>query len=388
MDSKKFNVLAIAALASFVTAGIVHSAYDTWSVENAAGTRVFPQFDAQASSIAQVKLQKGEATFTFDKVKDGQWILSERGGYPAEAKKIQELVGKVARAEFVQAKTKEAKRYDLLELGDPAKKDATASLIKINDAKGKSIAELVVGKRRGSAFGRGRSGSYLRKPDNPQTWLANLVIRVPMGVPDWVTPTFFRLPLDKVKAVEVLPPDGDPVNIVLETAGQPKKATDSKTAKASTPKKKADPKFKFVAIPDGKQLKRDVDATVMAKAFETLELTDVNKAGSVKAPKGSTTISAKVETIDGMKFEATMLKIGGDDRWLTIKVVEDGSDKKAAEALKKSVSGWQFKIPDWRSRQIFKTHAEMFEAKDADPTKSGAGQSLKPPAGLPVMPKQ
>ena len=44
----------------------------------------------------------------------------------------------------------------------------------------------------------GSSGTYLRKPDEAQTWLAKLDLKAPMDVSDWVDPVFFRIAKDKI----------------------------------------------------------------------------------------------------------------------------------------------------------------------------------------------
>jgi len=362
MDSKTFNILAISAAISLVTAGIVHSAYDTWTPEKIEGEKLLPDFERYADNIANVTLQKGETTLTLIKAKNGKWSLSERDSYPVLRNKVRGLLGQVARTELVEAKTRDPKRYNLLELGDPAEKNAVSKRIKLSDASGRVLSELVIGKQRLSAFGSGKSGSYARRVGNDQTWLANVAIEVPLDITSWVDTTFFKMPLDKVSAVTLTPPDGKAVRLVLEA---PEKKVDSAASKdvddKKTATKPAEPKFEFSSIPEGKKLKDRVDATQMIKTLETLDLKDVRKAGGVEAPKDAEIFQALVETKDEMQLDMTVLKSGKSDRWLTIKVRSDGKDAEAAKTIKAKVEGWEFKIPDWRSEQIFKTSADMFE---------------------------
>ncbi len=156
MDSKTFNILAISAAISLVTAGIVHSAYDTWTPEKIEGEKLLPDFERYADNIANVTLQKGETTLTLIKAKNGKWSLSERDSYPVLRNKVRGLLGQVARTELVEAKTRDPKRYNLLELGDPAEKNAVSKRIKLSDASGRVLSELVIGKQRLSAFGSGK----------------------------------------------------------------------------------------------------------------------------------------------------------------------------------------------------------------------------------------
>ncbi|MGI9408656.1 MAG: DUF4340 domain-containing protein [Hyphomicrobiaceae bacterium] len=367
MNSKHFNILAIAAVVSLVTAGLVHSAYDTWTVETVGGEKLFPSFDRDAKQVSKVSLRKGKQAFTFAKKDDGNWVLSERGDYPVKSEQVRKLLVEIAQAELAEAKTRDPKRYDLLELGDPEKDGATSTRVTLSDKAGKKVGELVVGKRRVSAFGRGKTGSYVRRPGEEQTWLTNGEIRTTMDVSDWVEPVFFKMKLDRFKTLTLEPTGGDPVKVVIDD-------------------KKKD-NFKFESIPDGKTTKKGIDATVMIKALETLEMTDVRKTPTAKPPKDAQTIPAVLETKDGMKLKFAVLKVGENDRWLSVDVLEDGKKADEAKKLRKALSGWQFKIADWRSRQVFKTAIEMFANKVVKPpapaghsSPTGASPALANPA--------
>ncbi|MEO1607991.1 MAG: DUF4340 domain-containing protein [Pseudomonadota bacterium] len=378
MDSKKFKILAVIALALFVMAGMVHSAYDTWTLEKVDGEKLFPDFDGYADGIARVMVQKGETKIAFIKQHDGTWTLADRGAYPVISQKVRETLGRLATAQLVEAKTRDPERYDLLDLGDPARQDANATLVKLSDAEGNLLGEIVIGKQSLSAFGNGRSGSYVRHPDRPQTWLANIILDVPLDVRNWVEPVFLKLPSDKVKLIELTDADGQKIKLIPQEQAEPAEPVTGKTEapggddtskddEAETQILKQQPaKFEFAAIPEGKKLKDDVDPTEMVKALETLELTDVRKAGSVEAPRDATSMKARVETKDGIKLDITVLKIGEDERWLSINVSAEGKDAEAARKIKADVEGWEFRITSWRSGQIFKTAAEIFDASEEE----------------------
>ena len=96
------------------------------------------------------------------------------------------LLVKLAGAELVESKTRNKDRYALLELEDPAAKDAKSRLLRLLDDKGGVIAEAVIGKKRFDAFGGSKSGTYVRKPGDAQTWLSNADLDVSVAVRDWV----------------------------------------------------------------------------------------------------------------------------------------------------------------------------------------------------------
>ena len=369
MDTKSFNILAIAAVVSLVTAGLVHSAYDTWTVENVSGEKLFPGFDKGANQVGQLALEQGDNKLEFHKVKDS-WNIANRGGYPAKTESVQQLLVRLARAELIEAKTKDPKRYGLLELEDPAGKDAKSVMVQMRDGNGKAIGELVVGKRRQSAFGQGRSGVYVRRPGNDQTWLTNVNLRTTFDVSDWVEPVFFKLGDTKVKSLTLQTPDGGDVKIVTDENKDGKK----------------DVTHKFAAVPEGKKLKKDVDASVVVKGLQTFEMTDVRKLADAKLPKDAVKIPAIIETDKGMKLQAEMVRIGENDRWLSFKVLEDGKDAKVAKSFRDKLDGWQFKIADWRARQVFKTAADMFEDKPK-PAAVTQGGSTGEAGKLPMLPR-
>ena len=109
------------------------------------------------------------------------WTLADRGGYPAKAEAVRALLVKLAEAELVESKTRNKDRYALLELEDPAAKDAKSRLLRLLDDKGGVIAEAIVGKKRFDAFGGSKSGTYVRKPGDAQTWLTNADLDVSAG---------------------------------------------------------------------------------------------------------------------------------------------------------------------------------------------------------------
>ncbi len=84
-------------------------------------------------------------------------MLASHGNYPARAEVVRGLLVKMAEADLVEPKTNVKDRFALLELEDPAGKDAKSRLVRLLDAKGAVITEVIVGKKRVDAFGANRS---------------------------------------------------------------------------------------------------------------------------------------------------------------------------------------------------------------------------------------
>ena len=85
--------------------------------------------------------------------------------------------------------------------------------MRLLDAKGGVIAEAVVGKKRSDAFGFGKVGTYVRKPGDAQTWLANVELDASADLKDWVKTDVFQVDSSKVNRVTVEIPGEQPLKI-------------------------------------------------------------------------------------------------------------------------------------------------------------------------------
>jgi hypothetical protein len=357
METRHFNLLALAAVISLIAAGVVHSAYNSLDQEVVTGQKVFPALEGRSGNVHQVVLAQGDKTITLKKNDDGKsWGIVERGGYPVDAKKVREIVVKLSQAELIEPKTSDPKRYKQLELGDPKAKESESRLVRLADKAGKAIAEVVVGKQRYAAFGTGQSGTYLRKPDDAQTWLAKLDLKAPMDVSDWVDPVFFRIAKDDIKSIVVREGDTQVYKVVPDEAQKGK--------------------FKVVDIPAGRELQNGFRVDETVDGVRTLEMLDVRKPTEKDAKPDRVAV---VTMADGTEYTIGMKRDGTDDRerWLAVavKLPEDAKAAEAAKFIAEDTKGWVFRIAEWRARQTFKGLDDVYEAVKAEPETAKEGEA-------------
>jgi Domain of unknown function (DUF4340) len=335
---KAFTILALATALAFVVAITNYAAQTRLSAVRVSGEPLLPGLAMQAAKIANIELRQGEKTITLARDKD-TWSLADRGGYPAKPDAVRALLIKLAQAELVEAKTRNKDRYSLLELEDPDGKDAKSRLVRLIDDKGTLIAAAVVGKKRSDAFGANKSGTYVRRPADMQTWLANAEIDVPMVVRDWVQPGIIDIPATKIASLAIAIPGEEPLKIARDAADASK--------------------YTLAGMPEGKKLK---DATAMGsivRAAASIELEDVRKLGS--APTGD--VNLVTIAADGGLTVALRLRKDGEDYWLSVDATgAEGDAKKTAEEITARTKGWEFKIPAAKAQAILKRRAELFEA--------------------------
>ena len=339
MKPRAFAALSVVTVVALVVAIATYAAQNRWSHVKVSGAGLVPGLAAQASRIAKIELKQGEKALTLARDKEA-WFVADRGGYPAKPEAVRALLVKLAGVELVESKTRNKDRYALLELEDPAAKDAKSRLLRLLDDKGGVIAEAVVGKKRLDAFGGNKSGTYVRKPGDAQTWLANADLDVSVAVRDWVQTGVLDVPAAKIAKVTVEIPGEEPL-VIARDAGD---AT----------------KYALVGMPEGKKLKEGAGIDAIVRAAGNIDLEDVRKPAAAAAP-GDVSI-AKIEADGGLAVTVRLRKEGADT-WVALEAGgADGDAKKTAEDITTRTQGWEFKVPAHKAQSILKRRADLFEA--------------------------
>jgi Domain of unknown function (DUF4340) len=369
MAPKSFVYLAGAAALSALLAIVTFAANNQWGRGPVRGERLMPMLENAIGQVAEVAIRQGDATVVLERT-SGSWALKSRDGYPADIAKVRTLLVALGQAELLEPKTNRADKYAVLELEDPAGKGAKSRLITLTDAKGNIIAEAVLGKKRSEGFGVAKvGGTYVRRPGNPQTWLAGVELDAPMGVKDWAKTSVLALDATKVNRVSIEIPGEQALKIERAPAAakesKDKDAKDTKSdgkdaAKDTAKDTKMEPgKLAFVGFPgDGKKLKDAYAAEALTRAVSSIDLEDLRKLAA--PPKEGVSV-VKIERADGLTATLSLRK-DGDAHWLSIAVAGEGDGKKAAEEIAARIKDWEFKLPASKVELILKKRADLLEA--------------------------
>lgn len=339
---RHFVLLAATTFVALVLAAILHASTTQRAPGTVEGRPMLPELRRQASTLGGIELSKRGRTLTF--VRNGeQWTIKERAGYPVEADKIRALLFQLTNAELAEPKTAAKDRWALLDLEDPAGADAKSGLVRLLDANGKPIGELVIGKRKDNAFGTGRNGVYVRRPNETQTWLASGEPNVTLEVKDWVDTALFKTDTAKLKRVTVAHPKEVPIVVERETAAGEKGG-----------------KFVLKSVPEGLKVKESAGVEQIALSLGSIELEDVRKLDATPVGDAVSTITA--ESSDGLTVTFRLRRDGQpEEAWLSFTANGEGEAKKAADEINAKAAGWEFKIPKWKADQVGKRAADIFE---------------------------
>jgi hypothetical protein len=333
MKPQHFALLAVAAVLSLSAAVGIYTSSAPWSVETTSGGPLFPSLQSEAGKVHRIEISQGSTTLVLEGAGD-QWRLQNRDSYPATPEKIRALLASLSEAVLAEPKTRNPQRYALLELEDPADKNANSRLVRLLDDKGAVIGEAIVGKKRSGGGGLGKGGTYVRKPGDPQTWLATADINGGTGLRDWAKARIFETAPDKITKLKIEIPGNAAYEIVRDPGGE----------------------HKLAEMPAGKKLKfvNVVDNIVEATAF--MEFEDVRKA----AESSGDVSTVALETESGLKV-VFKFRRETDATWLAISAAGDGEAKKAADDIAQRTSGWEFKILPSKADATLKRRDDLLE---------------------------
>lgn len=353
MTPKNFVYLAAAAVLSVLFAIVSYASNNQWSPGKATGDKLFPALATDASQIATIEVRQGDNAVVLEKM-GGGWGVKNRDNYPVDTPKVRTLLVGLVEAELIETKTRRPDRYAVLELEDPAEKAAKSRLVRLTGAKGNVIGEVVIGKKRQDVLSAGKAGTYVRRPGNPQTWLASSELDASAAAKDWMKTTVLTTDASKVNRITIEIPGEEPLRIEREAAPQ-------KDAKETADPAAAANKLRFAGFPpEGKKLKDATAAEAIARALGSIDMEDVRKLDAPPAGAGVSTV--KIESADG-PTTALRLRKDGDSHWLSVAATGNGEEaKKAADEITKRTQGWEYKIPATKADSILKKRAELLEA--------------------------
>lgn len=361
-------LLAVATAVSVALAVWAYTANNRGIVASGqAGERLFPALVEKANDIAELTLKGAEGTFAV-KAKDGIWTTES--GYPASREKIAKVIVGLAGMTRVEPKTDNPAKYPLLEVDAPDKPDAKGRLLTVKDARGGTLAEVILGKSASDQIGGGKAAQYVRLPSESASWLVEGRVDTRATRDSLVDTSVLSLDREAVEAARFIHPDGS----VLELR---------KTGKTED----GQSKYEVAGLPAGAKLKSEAEPRFAATDLAVLEFTDVRPAKAAASPAAR----AELDMAKGLKLGFGLTEENGKS-WVTVSVLAPGEDKAVADALTAKTKGWEFQVSDYKAKQFKKTLADLIEApepaKQPETPQTPAPQSETPAPENPASEQQ
>jgi hypothetical protein len=305
--------------------------------------------DLQAAQVAAIRIVEPKATLTVQRQGE-QWVIPERGDFPADVVKVREFVLQALALKVGQSEPIGDKDRARLNL------DASGTRVEFANAEGKPLATLVVGKKyfkrdvEDPAKARA-DGRFVALPADPKTVyiVSDPLVQASAQSAQWIDHRSFEV--EKVKTLEVRYPDGGGWRV--ERSGD-----------------NAD--WRLANQRPGEKL--DVSkANAASYSLSLLELADVAPKDAADTGLEQPTL-IDATTLDGLAYSIKVGKLRGDNYYVAFSssgtLVKDEKDaerlKKVEERLprEKAMSAHVLLIAKSKLEDTLKKRPEMLETRD------------------------
>jgi hypothetical protein len=385
MKSKQLTILVLAALVLGGGGLLVlknRQAEFAESKGNVGGV-VLGTFDVNA--VAGLRLTQGTNAVNITKAGD-DWVVKERGGYPANFDEVRSFVRKLAELKVTQPVKVGASRLPMLELTKEA-----GTFVEFLDKDGKALKSVTLGKQLSAAGGNDNSpfgggggmpnGRYLQTGAGPETVV---VVNDPLSsaktdASEWIAKEFIKVE--------------QPVSVVV--AG----ATPTNSFSLVRTNEFAD--WTLADAQAGEDLDKNklysFNSLLSAPSFNDLVLApDLAKLGLDLPTK------ATIKTAGGFTYEVKLGKADGDNYPLQVSVSADlkkqreaGKDEKPEDKAKldkefadklakqeeklkseQAFAKWTYTVSKWTVDALLKGRGELLAEKKAEEKKPSGAEAL------------
>lgn len=308
----------------------------------------FPGIAQRLSGATTIEVARHDGRVTLRREGE-RWLVAERGGYPARPERVRELLVGLAELRLTEPRTANPDLLSRLGLEDPLQPAATGTLLRVLDASGAPLAELVIGRRRVRTGGNLPETAYVRRPSETQAWLAEGRLPADHDPNLWLPRDIANIPRERLREAVISRAGAEPFTI--RRGGDP------------------DGELALDPLPEGRETDPD-RLTAVARAFEALTLTDVRReADAAGEPLGT----ARFAFTDGLTITVA-LRRAGEVLWL-IPRAEGGEEAQRLMAL---WDGFAYQIGAWQ--------ADVFVPEVASLLREAAGPAGPPAPGGPAEP--
>jgi hypothetical protein len=328
---KRRNLLLLGGAAAAAVGGAILLTPDrTEPPPSSASPLAFPGLAPRLAGAARIEVTRHEGTLVIERADTDRWVLPSRAGYPVRPERVRELLVGLTELRLTEPRTANPEMQDRLGVDDPGKPGSTAVLLRVLDAQGAPIAELVVGRRRMRVQGNVPESVYVRRPREDQAWLAEGRLPLDADANLWVDRDLANIARDRVRAVTVAR-DGEPP-LVIRRGGEP------------------DGKFAVVEPTETPPLD-EISLDEVGRAFEFLTFLEVKRAAEIPGEKLG---EARFELTDNLRIAVTVHK-DGEAVWAML--AAEGDEE--AQRLNARWQGWAYQVGQWKEKAFVPRLADL-----------------------------
>ena len=181
-----------------------------------AKTILYPGLMEQLDQLKKITVSSLNDSITIKKTENG-WVLEEKDNFPADSTPVRKILLQMAKLSTLEQKTASVGGHAVLGVNNLTENGITRHRIILTSVKGKSFADLMVGK---STSDKNKSRRYIRKIDNEQSWVAEGDLEFSAIAVHWLDPKILDIPPEAVKSIVITDFKSEPVVVTKETASE------------------------------------------------------------------------------------------------------------------------------------------------------------------------
>jgi hypothetical protein len=400
VNSRNVKILAVVVLILFGTLFALNSGER--SDTSGGDELLFPELKSRLNDIKVVTLTDDEGEIALRREADedgnspaGRWIAPDYDGYPVDTASLRRLLVAIADARKLEQKTSDPELYERLGVQDPSESGGGVLVSATGD---NAAIALILGDTAQGEF------RYARIPDQAPSWLINQNPTLPANRAGWLLPGIVDIDASRIESAVIRHTDGEVVTVRKANADEVN--------------------FDVENIPEGRELRYPSVANSIGAVLGNLTLEDVRRADSLA--QDAAVITAEFRTFDGLEL---LLRVhsraagdaegenadtnsdgssdgdvngdsDGGQHWITLKAtaapapaddepqesVEDADaaadTDDAAEAaaeettnpvdeaagINNRVSGWMYRIADYKADQLTRRQEDLLSDTADDAT--------------------
>jgi hypothetical protein len=300
--------LAAAALVvvAAVTLGIEYRSANS----DAVGGLVAPGLSETIENAQRITVTSAEASYRIERTARG-WAMRDRDDYPVLQSRLDQLTQGLEQLRYVRRMTSDASKHERLGVTDP-REGGRGILLTVEDGRGALLVNLILGVE--------TSGTYVRAPDDAQTWSVRGDLPPLRDVAVWMDLRPFEIGPEQLARVEISPTEGRPYILQRDSAEAP---------------------WRIVAPALGAPA--GVDLNAVAEQIARLEPVDVRTAPAISGPVRA---RVRASTLEGVIVDGEM--IDAENRlWLKLVARAAAPEyEQAALAVNNRSAAWAYALSD------------------------------------------
>ncbi len=311
-----------------------------------AETEFFPGLAARVHDAARIHIvskKNGAFDVVFKPIKG--WVLPQKNDYPASFAEVNKTLVGLAALETIEPKTERPDWLHYIGLDAPSR-GGDGIAITVSDDRGRVLAQLVTGKSEEIGDSSGAVGLFVRRPDETQSWLVRAEFEPHSDPADWIDKNVVDIDRARIQATTVNPPEGESYEVRRD--------------------RPSDPDFKLAAIPAGRAMANDAAADGVAAAITGFSFDDVRPAKDIDF---SNAVRVVTKTFDGLSITVDVVR-QGPAYWAqfgAMSLLGNPEIGKQARLINARVSGWAYKLPDYKGAQFTTPLESLLKPRDKAP---------------------